>query len=170
MDVRYYLGIDNGVSGSIGMIRQSTTHRNTHFLPVPTFSEQNYTKAKQNITRIDHERLMKNLMPLVNLKNVHVIMERPMVNPTRFRATTSALRALESVLCVLESLRMSFSYIDSKEWQKVLLPHGVKGTPELKKASMDIGCRLFPEHKEAIRKHGDADGLLICEYCRRTFE
>lgn len=57
-------------------------------------------------------------------------------------------------------------YCDSKHWQRILLPKGAKG-PELKKASMDIGCRLFPEHEKLIRKHKDADGLLIAEWARR---
>jgi len=167
-DKRIYIGIDNGVSGSIGLIRQSATERHTEFFPVPTFSEQNYTKAKQNITRIDHKSLLERLRYVAG--EIHIVMERPMVNPMRFRATTSALRALESTLCILEMLDLSFSYVDSKAWQKMLLPLGVKGTPELKKASIDIGCRLFPEHAEAIRKQKDADGILIAEYCRRTFE
>ena len=42
-------------------------------------------------------------------------------------------------------------YIDSKEWQKELLPSGCKGE-ELKTASRDIGCRLFPKYKDLIIK------------------
>ena len=61
----------------------------------------------------------------------------------------------------------SYEYIDSKEWQKVLLQKGVKG-PELKKASQDIGCRLFPKLKDIIIKQKDADGILIAEYCKRV--
>ncbi len=162
---RVYIGIDNGVTGSIGIIRVSDTQKLTAMISAPTKSEQNYTKAKGNITRIRFLVLRKYLAPF--RLTSHVILERPMVNPSRFRATTSALRALESTLCVLESLEMSHSYIDSKEWQKELLPKGIKGTSELKKASLDIGCRIFPNEKAEIIKHGDADGLLIAEFCRR---
>jgi len=49
----------------------------------------------------------------------------------------------------------------------VMLPHGVKGPAELKKASADIGKRLFPGQTEAIDKHKDADGLLMAEWARR---
>ncbi len=90
-----------------------------------------------------------------------------MVNPMRFMATTSALRSLESTLTVIEYLKLPLSYIDSKEWQKLLLPQGIKGSDELKKASLDIGCRLFPQHSDLIKRHKDADGLLMAEYCRR---
>ena len=164
---RIFIGIDNGVSGSIGIIIVSPFSKVSHFIPMPTFSQQNYTKAKKNITRVDHEKLY-DILQLDSYVGAEIILERPMVNPTRFQATQSALRALEATLIILEELRLSISYIDSKEWQKVLLPQGTKGTPELKKASIDIGIRLFPEHREAITRHKDADGLLLAEYCRRT--
>jgi hypothetical protein len=86
-----------------------------------------------------------------------------MVNSTRFNATLSAIRALEATLIALEQAQWPYEYIDSKEWQKELLPKGLKGSDELKNASLDIGKRLFPELN--IKK--DADGLLIAEYLRR---
>jgi len=169
---RAYIGIDNGVSGSIGIIlKGADSFLSIFFIPMPTKKEQNYTKAKRNITRVDTPRLWRilwDIFPPESAIQVHVMMERPMVNPTRFQATASALRALEATLCVVEGLKYSYSYIDSKEWQKVLLPKGTKGPPALKKASMDIGCRLFPACREVIVKHKDADGLLIAEHCRRT--
>ncbi len=131
---------------------------------MPVKTEQNYTKKKQMITRIDAS-LFYGIISICS--DVKVLIERPMVNPSRFKATTSALRSLEAVLIPIEAYKHPYEYIDSKEWQKALLPKGVKGTPELKKASRGIGCRLFPQHKELILKHKDADGLLIAEYARR---
>lgn len=157
------IGIDNGVSGSIGIITKDWSK----YLLTPTFSQQNYTKKKANITRIDWNALYEMLLPY-SVLNTFVLLERPMVNPMRFNASTSALRSLESTLVVIERLKLAHAYLDSKEWQKILLPQGIKGSDELKKASLDIGCRLFPQHAEMIKKHGDADGLLMAEYCRRT--
>jgi hypothetical protein len=157
-----YIGIDNGVTGSIGIIND----REAYFFKTPCFKEQNYTKVKGNISRIDHHRLGELLTDRI-YQYAKVYLERPMVNPMRFKATVSALRALESTLIVVETLKIPHEYVDSKEWQKELLPKGVKGSPELKKASLDIGCRLFPKLKEEIVNHGDADGLLIAEYLRR---
>ncbi len=157
-----YIGIDNGVTGSIGII---TENKNALFWKTPCFMEQSYTKAKGNISRIDHGKLYKLLSGYTNPK---VYLERPMVNPMRFKSSVSAIRALESTLIVVETLEMPHEYIDSKQWQKELLPKGVKGAPELKKASLDIGCRLFPKLKKDIIKHGDADGLLIAEWARRN--
>jgi hypothetical protein len=162
----HYIGIDNGVSGSIGVL---STDLPPEFILPPVKSEQNYTKTKKNITRIDYPKLAEYFARFADHpENVHVMLERPMVNPGRFMATTSALRALEATLIILEQFKFPFEYIDSKEWQKVLLPHGLKGPDELKKASHDIGCRLFPQFTELFDKHKDADGMLIAEYCQRV--
>ena len=96
---------------------------------------------------------------------VTVLMERPLVNPTRFAATTTALRCFEAELILLETLRYRIIYIDSKEWQSKMLPKGIKGSDELKKLSLDVGNRLFPQFRDF--KHPDRDGLLIAEYGRR---
>jgi hypothetical protein len=159
-----YVGIDNGVTGSIGII--DLIKNETQFILTPVFAEQNYTKAKANISRIDTKKLTEILKPYIGMK-VHVSLERPLVNPGRFKSTVSALRALEATLVVIEDLGFSRAYIDSKEWQKVLLPSGLKGSDDLKKASEDIGCRLFPQHADLIKKHKDADGMLIAEYSRK---
>ena len=164
-----YIGIDNGVSGSIGIIHDS----DYLFFKMPTKSEQNYTKAKANVTRIDVIKLddifQKYILNTNDSQNIVVMIERPMVNPGRFKATTSALRALEAVLVYLESRNIGINYLDSKEWQKQLLPSGLKGE-ELKKASLDIGNRMFPLYSNAFEKQKDADGMLIAEHCRRKFK
>lgn len=160
---KVYIGIDNGVSGTIGMINAMGTR--VDFIHTPTFSCLSYTKKAQNITRIDTGALLALLEPE---DAPIVLLERPMVNPGRFKATMSALRALEATLIVLEKLKLPFRYVDSKEWQKELLPSGIKGAENLKRASVDVGCRLFPYFHDAIHKHKDADGLLIAEWARRN--
>ena len=160
--MKTYIGIDNGVSGTIGIIYPDASD----FIKTPTKSEQNYTKTKGNITRINSVELESYL---TGITDCMALIERPMVNPKRFRATTSALRALEATLVVIEALGIPYAYIDSKEWQKALLPKGIKGSEELKRASKDIGIRLFPQHKELIEKHGDADGILMAEYARKNY-
>lgn len=168
MENKLYLGFDNGVSGTIGAIY----NQDVLFVETPIKKEQSYTKTKANISRIDVVTLSDNLNRLIegyDNPKMFCLIERPMVNPSRFVATMSALRALEATLNVLELLNIPYQYCDSKEWQKVMLPKGIKGSEELKKASLDIGCRLFPDFKELITKHGDADGILMAEYARRNF-
>jgi len=166
---KMYVGIDNGVTGSIGVI----CDEEVFFIKTPVKTEQNYTKAKGNISRIE-TKLLKEFFETILSKypatSVMCLIERPMVNPGRFTASTSALRALESTLNVIEDLGFAYQYEDSKKWQKLLLPSGITSTDLLKEASKTIGIRLFPEHKQMIEKHKDADGLLLAEYCRRNFK
>lgn len=149
--------IDNGVTGSIGIIRDDGS---SGFMLTPSIKMQDYTKTKKNISRIDAPALMGIVME----ENPSMVyMERPMINPTRFSATISAVRALEATITVLETLEVPYQFVDSKEWQKGLLPSsGKKGTDSstLKQESHDIGIRLFPMHRELIHKHKDADGIL----------
>ena len=159
-----YIGIDNGVSGGIGII---TPAEQVAFIPTPTISQQNYTKTKGNISRLNFEKFWDIMEDQMQDHDCMVILERPMVNPGRFKATISAVRCLEAQLIVLESLKIPYMYVDSKEWQKEMLPSGIKGSTELKKASLDIGTRLFPQFEKEIKKQKDADALLIAEYARR---
>jgi hypothetical protein len=156
-----YIGIDNGITGSIGIIHEE----GSQFFHTPTKKELSYTKAKKWIERIDWIELKRILAQGDKVKMVGL--ERPLVDSTKFAATQSAMRSLEATLIILESLKLPYEYLDSKEWQKAMLPDGVKGTPELKKASLDIGKRLFPEHADEYKK--DADGILIAEYVRRKY-
>jgi hypothetical protein len=153
------IGIDNGVSGSIGII----DGEEIYYRKTPVKKQLNYTKTKRWITRIDTEKL-EELLLKYNDRSTKIYIERPMVNPGRFQATASALRALEASLVVIEKLQIPYQYVDSKEWQEVLLPKKLKGE-ELKEASLNIGMRIFP--KIDFTGFKDADGLLIAEWGRR---
>ena len=156
------IGIDNGVTGSIGVItdESSTLYR------TPIKKGQDYTKKKKIISRIDVIGLASILRPL---KGAFALIERPMLNPKMWTSSLSAIRAYEATITLLESFNIGYQPIDSKEWQRELLPKGVKGSTELKKASKDIGIRMFPQFRELIEKQGDADGMLIAEYARRKY-
>lgn len=157
---KVYIGLDNGTSGTIGIVGDDIYPIIVH---TPTKKEQNYTKAKQNITRLDWKGFSELISQFCDY-DVIAVMERPLVNPGRFKATTTALRCFEAQLVLVESLGCRIIYVDSKDWQKEMLPKGTQGE-ELKKASLDIGNRLFPVYAEF--KHPDRDGLLIAEYARR---
>ena len=163
---KLFIGIDNGVSGSIGV-----TGAVEDFIKTPTVKWLKYTKKKSFISRVDHKKLQQWFKLLLHNTNcvpeeVSVVIERPMVNPTRFNASTSALRAYEATLIVLENLGLSFEVQDSKAWQKAMLPSGVKGSTELKEVSNMVGNKLFPQFKTI--KHPDRDGILMAEYLKRT--
>ena len=166
--MKTYIGIDNGVTGSIGVIYENGE---VEYISTPTFPQLSYTKKAQNITRIDTQELRTILSGIISnssSKQFKILIERPFVNPTGFKATQSSMRSLEATLIVLEDFGLSYEYIDSKEWQKKLLPEGIKGTANLKSASADIGLRLYPQLKREIAKQKDADGILIAEHGRRS--
>ena len=153
-----YIGIDNGVTGTIGIINESRIM----ISKVPVRKVLNYTKAKQFLNRIDSNGLYE---LLVNFStNSFCFIERPMINPKRWKASVSAIRALEATIVILERIAIPYQFIDSRKWQKELLPSGLK-KEELKEASLDVGKRLFPDID--FTGFRDADGLLIAEYCRR---
>jgi len=160
-----YIGIDNGVTGSIGII-DSEINDATWF-KTPIKKCLNYTKKKAWLNRVDADKLFGILRKATNCENEGTVafIERPLVNPMMFKATTSALRAFEATVIILEFLKIPYEYIDSKEWQKAMLPNGVKGR-ELKRASKDVATRLFPK----LKFKGDGDGILIAEYARRKNE
>lgn len=164
MSTKIYIGIDNGVSGTVAIIKDDETI----FLKTPVKIEQSYTKTKkQNISRLEMMKFTRILAKHIKGQRCIAIIERPMINPGRFKASVSAARCLEATLIGLELYDIPYQYCDSKQWQKEMLPAGIKGPVELKSVSADIGTRLFPEHEELIRKHKDADGLLIAEWARR---
>lgn len=154
-----YIGIDNGTTGTIAILNDELVF----FGKIPTKKEFSYTKKKQKVTRIDTTELRFLLKEHID-DTAQVIIERPLVNPGRFKATISGVRALEAVLIVVEDLGFNIKYIDSKEWQKVLLPNNSKGE-QLKKDSFEVGNTLFPEI--ANFKHPDRDGLLIAYYSKQ---
>lgn len=163
-----YIAIDNGVSGSIGIIDGLDR---PSFFTTPIVKELNYTRAKQWINRLDVTEftlILNNLKDQTWTRDWVVLLERPMVNPMRFKASVSAVRCLEATITVLESLGLPKPsyYVDSKEWQKVMLPRGITGSDELKKASLDVGRRLFPTLAMHFKK--DADSILMAEWARRN--
>lgn len=155
---KYWTGIDNGTSGSIGVVCSDGT---SAFIETPIIKCKSYTKKDQNITRINWRELLENIP-----KGAIVMLERPLVNPRMFTATQSALRSLEATLIVLEMLDIEPIMVDSKSWQSMFISSAVIGHDAMKKASMEVGLRLFPSNGMFIKKHGDADGLLLAEFCR----
>ena len=158
-----FVGIDNGVTGTIAILDGDKSI----FMETPVFETLGYQKSKvRHINRIDTVALKK-LLGECDPNTTRVVIERPMINAMRFQASISAARAIEATLIVLEELGLGYEYLDSGAWQKALLPAGIKGAVNLKKASKDVGLRMFPMHADTIKKHGDADAILIAEWARR---
>lgn len=161
---KIYFGQDNGVTSTYAILGDDFE---PIFAKTPVKSVQDYTKCKKNITRLDGNAYYKLLKSYIEKGySIQAILERPMTNPTMARASESALRCFEAMWTIIDLLNIPVQFIPSGDWQKELLPHGTKGAPELKKASLDIGNRLFPQFKEF--KHPDRDGLLIAYWAKKN--
>lgn len=162
---KIYIGIDNGTT-SCG-IAILIPNKEAILLKTPTKKCLNYQKEVKHITRIDVPALQVTLGEALHdqmMSNVLCIVERPMVNPARFNVSLSAVRSFEANLIAIEYHGFPYQYMDSKEWQKAMLPKNLFGSEALKEASLQVGMRLFPYLK--LKK--DADSLLMAEYARRN--
>uniref|UniRef100_A0A6M3XTZ0 Uncharacterized protein n=1 Tax=viral metagenome TaxID=1070528 RepID=A0A6M3XTZ0_9ZZZZ len=159
-----FIGIDNGVTGSIGII----TPEQILYIPTPTITVQDYTKRKKTINRINFN-ITKFILARACDRKTMVLLERPMINPDRFNQSIIAARAYEATLIIVEELGISHDWIDSRKWQKLFFPEEIigTGTKMLKLYSNSVGKRLFPDVD--IGNLDDYDGLLIAEYCRRLY-
>ena len=163
--VHYILAFDNGTSAN--GIAVLGSDNSVIYEKLPIKNELSYTKEEHHITRLDAWKLEQLFIKWKLPSNTLAVLERPMINPMRFRASISAVRCLEAELIMLEKAGFKIEYVDSKQWQRVLLPN-IEGSTELKKASLELGKKLFPNLK--LKK--DADSLLIAYWAlnRNTLE
>ena len=161
---RTIIAVDNGVSGSLAHI----TDRSVGVEYTPVFTELGYQKEAKNCTRVDFKALREYFRSFAG-QNPHVIFERPCINPMRFATSVSAARAYEASLLALTDSGIEFSHetITSSDWQKPLLPAGLKGK-DLKKASAQRATELYPQWAAWIKKNGDGDSLMMAVWGRRT--
>lgn len=165
---KLYVGIDNGVTGSIGAVRHDGT--DAIQMKTPVFSQQTYTKKKRNLHRIDRPALKGLLAMFKRMADedgheIKIVMEAPMINPRKFSASISAARAFEATLTVLEDMELPFETIPAVQWQKVIFPRGTV-EKDTKKLSNQMGNMLYPGKNSD--GHDDYDGLMIAEYARRA--
>jgi hypothetical protein len=158
------IGIDNGVTGSIGIIQcDNDGITNNGFYLTPIKKVRNYQKAKKFCNRIDFEKL-NNIIGFTPVgKSLMAYIERPMINSSRFVASISAARSLEATLCCLEDLNIPYCFVDSKEWQKKLFHSQVdtKDEKDLKHLSVELTKKVFPSIYNQFPKQKDFDGLMI---------
>jgi hypothetical protein len=181
----YYIGIDNGVTGSIAIV--DDVGRLVLYEPTPVELRQSYTKKKDMFNRIRGDIMHYMLAPFAGKSSV--IIERP-VTGFSFKAIRSGHRSDEATIIILEILGMRYEYVDSGQWQKEMLPRlqapkkTVKGATEAvkkanktfneslkkqtKKLSLEVGRKLFPDRDFGRSETADADAPLMAEWARRN--
>lgn len=131
-DTKVVIGIDNGVTGAY-CIFVGDRAKFLNLMPVNRVT--NYTKKEQFIQRIDNEELYYQIKYQIKTFLVHYhyidsvtfLMERPMINPTRFKQSISAARAFENTLVAFERVERTFCnnpisfslhFTNDKEWKE----------------------------------------------------
>lgn len=161
-----FLGIDNGVSGTIGIIQ---VNKEPMCFPIPTVEEVDFHSGEERmITRINHS-LLNVIFSGLNPEKTMCFMERPMYNNRRFAQSISAARAFESVLLSLEKFEIRKEVIDSKKWQNYFFPtnHRRREKGMTKLLSNTVGKKLFPSLDAS--EVDDYDGILIAKYCQIVY-
>lgn len=164
-----WIGMDNGASGTLALL---SDFAQPIMMKVPVMKMQDYCKTKKQVSRLDHKELRRIIEDclLYSTDEIQIIagIERPMVNPKMWKASESGTRFLEATWVLMEQMNIPVVFLASTDWQRVLLPKGTKGKEELKKASLDIGNRLYPRFRDF--KHPDRDGLLIAHYMKQNYK
>jgi hypothetical protein len=156
-----YIGIDNGVSGAISVLNSSGQVLDC--INTPIEKRLSYTKKAQYLNTVKIFALLSYFKDIQDLgRIISCYIERPMINPMRFKASLSAIMAYFSFVIVLEHLKIPYSTIDSKLWQKNTLPKG----KDLKEMSLQVAKRKFPTVEKL--NSGKADSLLIADFARRS--
>lgn len=196
MNKTWILGIDNGISGSIALM--DPKGKIVFYEHVPVYSEQKWTKAKvkklktgikvqhDKITLIDVERLQSMLVKYTSvIPDIHCFLERPAISYNSkwgMHTAVSASMSWAYVVYVLKRLKIARTDIDSKEWQKELIPEATGSHNKeymktlkagernslLKEASYMFAQGICPKFKS--NDPGDADSICLCEYGRRKLQ
>ena len=161
VDNRTYVGIDNGVTGSISILNKGWMV----CYPMPVKKTKNYQKGEGGyIHRVDRHELI-DIFRSRNLigNDVCFMVERPMVNPGRTFATYSALRSFEVLLTVLEEFDLKFVVVDSREWQGYLVSRKISGdSDDLKGQSKEMAYLLYPDID--LSNVNDGDSVMLAHY------
>lgn len=169
------IGIDNG---STGTLCSWIINNQIEFIETPAKTELNYQKEINYIDRLDHGFLTNWLKNIIKrAKKIYkdelkviIILERPMVNPQRFDASLNAIRVFEAMLVIIQQLNLNYIVIDSKQWQHYYFGKDTQFI-DLKIESLKKGIEIINALHikneiitDLIKKHGDADALLITKF------
>ena len=190
-----FLGIDNGVSGSMTIM--DATGRVLLYEHVPTYKEVKWTKPKTTktksgkktvkhdyITLVDIDAMQRILVKYTSLvSDVYCFLERPAISYAAawsMQTSISAGMSWAYVTYVLKKLKINRTDIDSKMWQKAFIPEatGEKNKEYMKTLKAGERNKLLKEASDMFAKSiwpgfsskelGGGDSVCIAEYGRRT--
>ena len=156
--MKRYMGIDNGVTGTISVLDEDG--KVVWWSKTPIRSCSHYSKSGRIMNRINRQELTEIIN---NTRPDMVILEFPRIDPDpkKILTTVSASMSLEATWSVFEDTGVPHQFISAITWQKVM----IGAAADTKKASKDVTKRLHP--KLTLPPGADGDAVLICEYARR---
>lgn len=148
-----YIGIDPGLKGGLAAIYDD---QQPDIWPMPTIS--NGTKQTVNTATI--------ITILVELVGPTRMIALEKVNAGAVKSRMSAFsfgRGYGRIEGALDGLGRAYDYVAPQDWTRALgIPRGAGKAEHIATAQ-----RLFPT--ATITSDGEADALLIAEWCRRTW-
>lgn len=177
---KLFIGIDNGSSGSYTIINECGEL--ICFEHVPTFKIKKWATSNNkqgHITVIDVntlEQMLSKYIKSIDKENIYCFIERPAVGFSGWSIWTSlsGIVAWVSVQYALLNLGIKYDTIDSKQWQKYLIPQALgkkdKSKPMkrgdrnkyLKIESDKLAKELYPDIE--LKNSGDGDSINIAHY------
>lgn len=158
--MRYYLGIDPGLTGAIALIGEDGTVCLLNDLPVLEVTRNKKVKHEP-----DRSEMVKMMTEVDSFKPVYAAIEK--VNAMPEQGVTSVFTfgmGYGIWLGILASFYFPVDLVHPARWKKVMMD----GMGKEKDASRIRAGQLFPTADLHLKKHhGRADALLIAEYRRR---
>ena len=152
--MRYYLGIDPGKQGGVGVLAEQSTPAPVMLVPTP-MGVKDYDIGQ-----------MRLLLATVSHKQVFAVIERASARPGQGVVSMFEFgRGYGIWLGLLGALEVPYQIVHPATWTKTML----KGAPgEGKERAYLVARKLFPKWQPKKKKEQQlADALLLAEYARR---
>lgn len=160
--MKTWIGIDNGTSGTIGIIGDTIDPIFIH--------NREYTRKQSNAKSSARELDIIAFSEIVTRFSVTgAVIERPFTGSYRNSEVAGAYFH-GSARAILELKLIPFIQVDSRHWQKPLL--GIDKFNEAgltKRLSKSKGILRWPMLREQIDDHGDADGMFLAVHAMHQF-
>ncbi len=161
--MKYYLGIDNGISGGLAMVSQVGVLKHLCTMPIQRTKKGNEVNV----------RLVKQWMidSLCDHDSVDIIIEEPA--GSRFPKMASSMAgSFHAIRATIEVIGYRYERITPQAWQKFMLgkiPQGQTKIAALTKARSLWPTETWLENLKCKKPHdGLVDAALIAEFGRRN--
>lgn len=164
--MKYFIGIDNGISGAVATLHPDGKVLSWHAMPVQSSRKGN----EVDIVAIYNDLWRQKTIVRAWGAELVVVIEEP-GGAQSYKAAVSMAASFHSLRAAIEILRLRYHRITPQSWQKQLL-HCKAG--DSKPAAAALARRLWPKERWlntarcTTPNNGAIDAALIAEYGRRN--